>query len=295
MRRPVGEQMKRWHGIVLLVLYLLLVLGCANVPKPEQRLHDLEQQTLAYDWQRLDISASPFVLAAYLPRQISQSEFQGDKVLTVYIEGDGLAWITRSCPSSDPTPVDPIGLYLAFSHPNTRVAYLARPCQYTMASGSATCEQKYWTTHRFAPEVIAATNRAITVLMAKTSSTRLELVGYSGGGAIATLVAAQRNDVVGLRTLAGNLDHARWTKYHAVDSLRGSLNPVDVAADIASLPQLHFVGMKDSVVPREVAGSFVAKQGLSGCSEIVPVDNADHSYGWVEAWPGLLAHPLPCR
>lgn len=250
---------------------------------------------MAYDWRRLDIETSPFVLTAYLPRQSSPDHFGADKALTVYIEGDGLAWITRSRPSPDPTPVAPIGLELAFSHSDLLVAYLARPCQYTMMGDNAVCGQKYWTTHRFAPEVIAAASHAIDILKKETGAAKIQLAGYSGGGAIAALVAAQRDDVVGLRTVAGNLDHALWTERHFIDPLNGSLNPVDVATRISHLPQLHFVGTEDKVIPRDIAESFITKQGAAKCSEIVSVKDVDHSHGWVEHWPELLSHPLPCH
>ena len=286
--------MQGWLGCLLLGAFLAQLAGCTGRPSPEQRLFNVEQQALAHDWRRLDILAAPFVFAAYLPRQTSTMDSPVSKVLTVYTEGDGLAWVTRFRPSSDPSPVDPIGLALAFSHPDVRAAYLARPCQYTMKEGDAVCEQKYWTTHRFATEVVEATSLAISRLMAMTSSTGLQLVGYSGGGAVAALVAAQRHDVLGLRTLAGTLDHGLWTRRQLVDPLYGSLNPADVAAALSSLPQLHFVGGLDTVMPREVTESYLARQAPGGCAELVNVAGASHANGWVNAWPSLLQVPFPC-
>jgi len=55
---------------------------------------------------------------------------------------------------------------------------------------------------RFAPEVINSFSRAIDTLKEKSGAKYVELVGYSGGGAIAVLVAAGRSDVVGVRTVA---------------------------------------------------------------------------------------------
>lgn len=287
--------MKRRLGHLLLGIAVVWVGACAQIPGSEQRLQKIEQQAAAHGWQRLDIGAPPFVLTAWLPQSPERSQAPAGKVLTVYIEGDGLAWITRSRPSTDPTPVDPIGFNLALRHPDGAVAYLARPCQYTASGSSAGCAAKYWTSHRFASEVVAATSRALTELKKTTGAETLRLIGYSGGGAIAALVAAERSDVGALITLAGNLDHARWTEYHGVEPLRGSLNPVTVATALASVPQLHFVGRQDAVIPHEIAESFVASQGAVHCSAIAAVDHADHRHGWIEAWPGLLAEPLPCR
>lgn len=257
-------------------------------------MQQVETLAEAHGWRRLDIGAPPFVLAAWRPAG-SPADAETGKLLTVYIEGDGLAWVTRSRLSSDPTPVDPVGLNLALRHPGGQVAYLARPCQFTSPENSAGCEKKYWTTHRFAPEVIAASNRAVTVLKEMSGASTLQLVGYSGGGAVALLVAAARDDVSSLVTVAGNLDHARWTARHSLDPLDGSLNPAAVASSLAPLPQLHFVGMTDRVVPAEIAAGFVAGQGPGSCAEVVPVADVDHSHGWVERWPELLNRPFPCQ
>ena len=61
--------------------------------------------------QRTQIAAGDFVLTAFyrLPRP--------DQALTIYIEGDGLAWRSRSEPSADPTPRQMTGLALAAAPP----------------------------------------------------------------------------------------------------------------------------------------------------------------------------------
>ena len=86
---------------------------------------------------------------------------------------------------------------------------------------------RYWTTHRFAPEVIRASDLALDRLKTLFGAQRLVLVGYSGGAAVALLVAARRHDMGQIITVAGNLDHQAWTHYHHVQALSGSLNPVD--------------------------------------------------------------------
>lgn len=58
----------------------------------------------ARHWQKLRLPAGKLVLTAYTPRQRETS-----KELTIYIEGDGLAWLTRALPSDDPTPNNPLG------------------------------------------------------------------------------------------------------------------------------------------------------------------------------------------
>lgn len=192
---------------LLSILLCLFLAACTNIPSPAER-HSLAD-ALAGDhgWKSINLPSGAFELVAYLPANPGRAG-----TLTVYIEGDGFAWISGSQPSTDPTPCDPLALQLALAHPEGASVYLARPCQYTAAEASG-CASRYWTEMRFAPEVIAATNQAIDQLKQKFSADQLVLVGYSGGGAVAALVAARRSDVVRLITVAGNLDQRAWATY----------------------------------------------------------------------------------
>ncbi|MGE3479685.1 MAG: hypothetical protein AB7G80_09470, partial [Dongiaceae bacterium] len=161
--------------------------------------------------------------------------------LRVYIEGDGRGWNSGS-PPVDPTPPDSLVLALAMMDPSPNVAYLARPCQYTHWLGQYNCEEAYWQEKRFAPEVIKSTNSAIDQLKEKAESPAIELVGFSGGGAVAVLAAAERNDVTSMRTLAGNLDTVALVTRHQITPFTGSLNPMDYANMVQTIPQHHFIG-----------------------------------------------------
>ncbi|MDP2400400.1 MAG: alpha/beta hydrolase, partial [Actinomycetota bacterium] len=235
-------------------------------------------------WQKLHIPAGSFVLTAYAPLHAAPVD-----ALTVYIEGDGLAWLTRSQPSNDPTPRNPVGLQLALRHPHGLAVYLARPCQYVAPQDAQNCRQAYWTDGRFAPEVIDASDLAISELMRRFGAERLELVGYSGGGAVAALVAARRKDVLRLVTVAGNLDHRAWTEIHRVPALAGSLNAADAWRALDGIPQRHFVGGSDQIVSRVVANSYAAHFPPGRKPEIVVVPGFDHACCWVDAWPELVS------
>jgi len=171
------------------------------------------------------------------------------------------------------------------------VAYLARPCQFTVPAANPRCGIAYWTDKRFAPEVIAATDAAIDRMVG--SGTRINLVGYSGGGAVAVLVAARRRDVISIRTVAGNLDHDEVNRIHQVSPMPGSLNAIDVAPQLASIPQLHFSGADDDTVPPAIADRFRAAAG-GRCVKSLVVPGASHESGWPERWPGLLAMRPSC-
>ena len=142
--------------------------------------------------------------------------------LFVYIEGDGLAYLDTRTPSTDPTPVDPLALRLAAADPGPAVLYLGRPCQFAPGRGDPRCSVRAWTTARFGANVVASIDDAISRERARAPERPLVLVGYSGGGVIAALVAARRKDVSLLITVAAPLDVADWTRRMGVSPLDGS-------------------------------------------------------------------------
>jgi len=211
--------------------------------------------------------------------------------IDLYIEGDGRAWDSRYTPSLDPTPRRAMALQLAARDPAPNVVYLARPCQFTARDPH--CEVAYWTGKRYAPEVIAALDRAISTYAARAPGQPLNLIGYSGGGALAVLVAAGRGDVASIRTVAGNLDIDEVTRLHHVSPLTGSRNPIDEARRVAQIAQLHFSGGDDRIVPASVARHFAILAGGSCVrTEIVP--GIGHEGDWARLWPALLRERVVC-
>lgn len=262
---------------LLPLLLAWLLAACSALPTPAERRQRADRLATEHGWQRQTLSVGAFDLIAYAPMH-----FAADEPLTVYIEGDGFAWLDAATPSTDPTPRDPLALRLALAQPGGNAAYLARPCQYVDAEQGG-CPQRYWTEGRFAPEVIAASDRALDRLKAQTGARRLTLVGYSGGGAVAALLAARREDVERLVTVAGNLDHRAWTRHHRIAPLVGSLNAADEAIRLAHLPQTHFVGGRDRVIPLALAQEWplVLRQKI----RVIPAE--DHACCWPEHWTRL--------
>ncbi len=211
-----------------------------------------------------------------------------DQPATVYIEGDGLAWLDRHRPSRDPTPLNPVGLALASRDASANVIYLARPCMY--GADDARCSIPVWTERQFDEPAVAALDRALDQL--KLPGQRLHLVGYSGGAAMAVALAVRRGDVASLRSVAGNLDPAGVNRFHNVTPLPAAIDVAALAPRLAHLPQLHFTGIDDRIVPGLIATRFAGAAGP--CAMVVSVQ-AGHARGWAEAWPRLLQMPLPCR
>lgn len=214
--------------------------------------------------------------------------------VTIYIEGDGMAWLSRTEVSQDPTPREALGLQLAALDPSPNVVYLARPCQFTPRTKNPTCGIPYWTGKRFAPEVVTAMGQAVDQVAAQVPGQKINLVGYSGGGAVAVLVAAGRKDVDSIRTVAGNLDHTEVNRLAKVSPLNGSLNAIDVARDVAGIPQIHFSGSADTVVPPAIAERF-RQAAANACVTVRVVPSSSHEDGWKQRWQTLLKDVPGCR
>lgn len=266
----------------LVCLLALLSSACATIPTPRERLTHADALAAQKGWRASRIPLGRFELVAYAPPHAPSAE-----VLTIYIEGDGFAWVNGNTPSADPTPRDPLALRLALLHPDGPAVYLARPCQYVDAARTD-CAQRYWTQARFAEEVVDAQNRAVDLLKRAFGARQLVLVGYSGGGAVAALVAARRMDVARLVTVAGNLDHRAWTAHHRVAPLSESLNAADAADRLGNVPQTHFIGGKDWVIPPGLATHWPLGIKGSDGHHVRIVPEFDHGCCWAERWPALV-------
>ncbi|MBI3441098.1 MAG: alpha/beta hydrolase [Proteobacteria bacterium] len=213
----------------------------------------------------------------------------------IYIEGDGLAWLDAHTKSRNPTPPDPLALRLAAADKADNVVYIARPCQYTGWNRSdAACSDLYWTNGRTAPEVMQAFQAALENIKARYNTTGINLVGYSGGAAVAVLVAADRTDVLSLRTVAGNLDYTTFSTFHTVSPMDASINPITVAGKLSHIPQRHFIGSEDKIVPPIILDSWKHNSGTTPCVQSMTVVSATHDKGWVEKWPELLGMAPSC-
>jgi pimeloyl-ACP methyl ester carboxylesterase len=195
----------------------------------------------------------------------------------------------------NPTPDYPVGLHLASRDLAENVIYVSRPCQYSgMVAENTPCPQEYWTDRRFSLDVMQSMNMVLDKLRDRYDLRGFHLVGYSGGAAVAAMLVAKRDDVLSLRTVAGNLDHVTLNNFHHVSPMPGSLNPRDFAQDIAHIPQHHFLGAWDDIVPPGVYDSFRGAMGPSTCVRMSMVDEVNHEDGWVNRWPSLLAMPVDC-
>lgn len=210
------------------------------------------------------------------------------ETLSVYIEGDGAAWANAFQPPKNPTPSRSLPLLLAHADDAATVAYLGRPCQYLDDQRRSACPVSYWAERRFSPEVLEAMNDAVSQLKNMTGSSRIRLVGYSGGGVVAALLATRRSDVAQLVTIAAPLDLSGWVAEHDLSPLVGSLDPMQENSPKLSVIAIHFVGADDEVVPANVVRRYVARHG----GKMVVVADYNHDCCWEEGWRERLRDTL---
>ena len=192
------------------------------------------------------------------------------------------------------TPVDaaqgaasshPLALRLALKEGLAGSAYLARPCQYVPDSIRAQCSPADWTQARFSAEIVNAMNLVVDAMKQRFGARSIRLVGYSGGAAVAALVAARRQDVVQLVSVAGVLDHVGWARGLEVSPLSGSLNPADYWQVLQHVPQRHFVGGRDRQTGMHGIAGYLARFPPGLAIEVVVIDDFDHACCWEAAWP----------
>lgn len=264
---------------LLAVLAVLLLASCGAARRDEGP--DLAR-TAGWNWAIVDAGSFDLAVAASPPRS--------GEILTVYLEGDGLAYVRPSQPARDPTPTDPVALRLAMADPfSGPVAWIGRPCQYTMAGHGRSCRVEYWTVARYAPEVVDSMNAAVDDLKRRDNARQVVLVGYSGGGALAVLLAARRHDVKSIATVVGDLDLDYWTRRDGLTPLRQSLDPAAVAASLGQLPQVHFTGGRDRVVGSDVVESYLRRLPPGAPARMVEIPDYTHTCCWSRDWRSLSA------
>ncbi len=209
----------------------------------------------------------------------SVKKITNTKLLTVYIEGDGQAWLDRFTPSSDPTPTDPVAFKLALVDKSENVIYLARPCQYILSSG---CNKAIWTSLQYS-ENILNTYKNILSELSKTYK-EIHLVGYSGGAAIAIYLASIEDlKIKSIRTVAGNINPDEITQLLNLSGYKKSVNFYSIEDKIKDIPQTHYYGSKDKVIPLELHLNFKERNLKNKCIKIEQV-SASHNKGWDDFW-----------
>ncbi len=221
-----------------------LVGGCQHRPKSPAAVYDalataqgLHSDTVVTESFRHRLYWNA---AARDPRQVARWGLVG------YLEHDGQPWLRRGQPSADPTPRGPIALawLIRSSQPGV---LLGRPGYHgTGDPRDQPLHPWHWTHGRYSAAVVTSLQRVVGQLSPLTG-----LIGHSGGGQLALLLAAAlvaADSTTGLRrvaTTAANFDHRAWTAHFGYSPLGDSLAAVDLPPLPATVQQCHWIGGQD--------------------------------------------------
>ena len=259
----------------LVLLTVSLLAACGGIPDARQ-LADRHELLLE------QVAGGPFVLPVLL-----QPGLLPGRPLHVYLEGDGRPWLQRER-APNPTGRGTIALELMLADPQPALL-LGRPCYHQQGVPLPPCEPGLWTGGRYSQPVLDALAAALEQLLAAYQPGSLVLVGHSGGGVLALLLAQQQTLPTTVVTVASNLDTAAWTEYHRHLPLRDSLNPALDIAPGTAFRQVHFAGGLDPVVPPATTARYRERHPDA---EYHLLPGFDHSCCWVSEWPALLARVL---
>lgn len=204
--------------------------------------------------------------------------------LHVYIEGDGRPFVNRFLIATDPTPQNPLALSL-MTLDKTASLYLGRPCYFNNSRSDMTdaaCNAELWTSARYSEKIVASMIVALRQHLSTHTYQGISLIGHSGGGTLAVLMAARMPEVDQVVTLAGNLDIAAWANLHHYTPLKHSLNPANL--NLLTTKQLHFGGDRDKNVPPSLGVAWLKSMKQN----IHIIKDADHNCCWLTHWNQIL-------
>ncbi len=213
--------------------------------------------------------------------------FSSEKIrtdyLNIYFEGDGRPWINGRTIANNPTGKIPLALGLMNRDPYTSL-YLNRPC-YAFNPLPDNCDNTLWTSHRYSKTVIDTMNEAIDQAKAKFNTRYINLIGFSGGGTIAVLIAQKRDDIKNIVTIAANLNHKAWTEHFGYEPLIGSLNAADTFPLPSTIRRWHLTGENDAKVPPHIV-SDAARHDTGAQLSLFP--SFTHSCCWENVWEEFI-------
>lgn len=272
---------------LLLIIFAVGALGACTKANFGLRTDTAQRLATPSFMVKREIPAGAFSLTAY------ERMHERYAPANVYIEGHGETVLKDL--TIDPTPRNPVALHLSSRDKAENLAWLAGPCQYSaMVDDTAACDKAYWNGKTFSPDVLQSYNRALDDIKAQYNITTFNLIGFDSGAGVAALLAANRDDVTSLRTVAGVLEHNAYTAYHQKAAYGKSLNPTEFSGRLRNIPQYHFIGGQDDVVTPAVLHSYLQAVGSSNCVQHKLIQEASHREGWVNKWPELLAMMPVC-
>lgn len=256
-----------------LSIFMLWLAGCAS---PSQRF-DTVAAELRFSSQQID--GAGFVHRIFLNKAAQNSS--PAQILHVYLDGDGTPW-RNNFPTDDPTSRNPMILQM-MAKDSAPAIMLGRPCYHGFNLAPA-CDRRFWTSHRYSQEVVDSMRNALQHWLSSHHYSTLILIGFSGGGVLASLMAPDMPQVRGLLTIASNLDVRGWSEMHGYSALSDSLDPMQQARLPSHIKQLHLAGMEDENVPPSIIEAYSRKQDQARYIQY----HQQHGCCWETIWPQPL-------
>lgn len=247
---------------------LMVLVGCSATQHIEQLAADA-------NLVRYVVQAERLPLAYYMPAPGKRAAR-----VVIFLEGDGRPWVRGAHPNSDPTTRDPIALELLRRTPRP-AAYLARPCYHGLAAPDCTFEK--WTGGRYGQDIVLAMSAAVREIVRRMQAEEAVLVGYSGGGTLAVLIAERTEGITAVVTVAANLDVAAWTTFHGYLPLSQSLNPA-ASEHAHAWRELHLSGAQDRTIPASLNDAYFERFPHAQRWTLAA---HGHRCCWVDEWPAL--------
>ncbi len=245
----------------------------ACVTRTENTLQDAAR----LQFERIELHANEFTITSFFKPSLKKTQS-----LHVYLEGDGLPWLTRTTVSSDPTSRDPLMLRLMALDPWPAL-YLGRPC-YNGHAADLACNPMLWTHWRYSATVVSSMLSALVGFQTTHRFHHVQFFAHSGGGVLALLIADRLPETLSVTTIGGNLDTDKWTAYHGYSALTGSLNPD--ASKPSDYPELYYYGEEDTQTPYTVFESKIRQRNRSHLTVVV---GFDHFCCWHNMWGIILS------
>tara|TARA_R110002073_G_scaffold331662_1_gene516702 strand:- start:94 stop:909 length:816 start_codon:yes stop_codon:yes gene_type:complete len=260
----------RFYPVQLILLFLT---ACST---PSELIR---QQAESHGFQPQIISSNLFIHAVY-----KKKTFCADNTVHVYIPGDGNPWRSRHRVALDPTPRYSLMLDLMALDNVASTQYLGRPC-YLGQYKNNSCHALHWTHWRYSEDVVSSLQNVLHQQLSRFPECKATLIGYSGGGTLAMLIAPQLPQVSTVITIAGNLNVNAWSKMHAYSPLQGSLDPAEQLPLPSRIKQWHLLGGMDDNVPASISRQVIQDQPNA---EILYFDKFTHQCCWKAIWPSVL-------
>jgi hypothetical protein len=262
------------NGLFILVISVLIP-GLTACTRPEVKF---AQQAENYGFEQYTVQGTTFKHRVFFKPSANNAN-----ELHIYLDGDGSPWINHRWISDNPTPRNTLVLRLMKQDQATSL-YLGRPCYHGLETDSS-CTPALWTSHRYSSLVVNSIAAAITGISERYKAKRIILIGHSGGGTLAMLVAENLSIIQGIITVAANLDIQAWVEHHGYTALSGSLNPLNRKPLPKEIFQLHLAGAKDKNIPVNQIRSFAIKQHSA---QMQVFKDYSHHCCWEKTWPLIL-------